>query len=316
MRVCLMIEGQESVSWEDWLALAKACEASEIEALFRSDHYLSVMGRAERSSLDAWATISALAAVTSTLRLGTLVSPVTFRHPSVLAKNVVTADHIAGGGRIELGLGAGWLEAEHAAYGFPFPPTGERFRMLEEQIEIIRRQWDEGPLDFEGEHYRLDRLNALPKPLSPPNLIVGGRARPRSLALAARWADEYNLVMATVEECRAAVPLIREAWEAAGRSAPVISLMTGGVVGSDQVDLLERVHQVAEVLGDDAIDPEAYIGDLPAHWLVGTVAEVSGRLAELEEAGVERLMLRHLPHRDLDGVDYIAELAETGNAQG
>ena len=90
---------------------------------------------------------------------------------------MVTADHIAAGGRIELGLGAGWLEADHAAYGFPFPPTGERFRMLEEQIEIIRRQWDEGPLDFEGEHYRLDRLNALPKPLSPPNLIVGGRAR-------------------------------------------------------------------------------------------------------------------------------------------
>ena len=106
MRVCLMIEGQESVAWEDWRALAKACETSEIEALFRSDHYLSVMGRAERGSLDAWATISALAAVTSTLRLGTLVSPVTFRHPSVLAKNVVTADHISGGGRIELGLGA------------------------------------------------------------------------------------------------------------------------------------------------------------------------------------------------------------------
>ncbi len=163
--------------------------------------------------------------------------------------------------------------------------------MLEEQIEIIRRQWDEGPLDFEGEHYRLERLDALPKPLSPPNLIVGGRARPRSLALAARWADEYNLVMASVEECRAAVPRIR------------------GVVGSDQVDLLERVHQVAEIRGDEATDPEAYIRDLPADWLVGTVAEVSGQLAELEEAGVERLMLRHLPHRDLDGVDYIAELA-------
>jgi alkanesulfonate monooxygenase SsuD/methylene tetrahydromethanopterin reductase-like flavin-dependent oxidoreductase (luciferase family) len=309
MRVCLMIEGQESVSWDEWLALAKACEANEIEALFRSDHYLSVMGRTERGSLDAWATISALAAVTSTIRLGALVSPVTFRHPSVLAKNVVTADHISGGGRIELGLGAGWLEAEHAAYGFPFPPTGERFRMLEEQIEIIRRQWDEGPLDFDGEHYRFDGLNALPKPLSPPNLIVGGRARPRSLALASRWADEYNLVMSDVEECRAAVPLIREAWEAAGRSRPVISLMTGGVVGSDPVDLLERAHQVAEIRGEDATDPEAYIRELPAHWLVGTVAEVSGRLAELEEVGIERLMLQYLPHGDLDGVDLIAELA-------
>jgi alkanesulfonate monooxygenase SsuD/methylene tetrahydromethanopterin reductase-like flavin-dependent oxidoreductase (luciferase family) len=309
MRVCLMIEGQESVAWEDWLALARACEASEIEALFRSDHYLSVMGRAERGSLDAWATISALAALTSTLRLGTLVSPVTFRHPSVLAKNVVTADRIAGGGRIELGLGAGWLEAEHAAYGFPFPPTGVRFRMLEEQIEIIRRQWGERPLDFEGEHYGFKGLDALPKPLSPPNLIVGGRARPRSLALASRWANEYNLVMAGIDECRAAVPLIHEAWEAAARSAPVISLMTGCVIGSDQIDLLERAHRVAEIRGEDATDPEAYMRGLPDHWLAGTVAQVSERLAELEQAGVERVMLQHLPHGDLDGVDLISELA-------
>ncbi len=309
MRVCLMIEGQESVSWDDWLALAKACEGSEVEALFRSDHYLSVMGRAERGSLDAWATISALAALTSTLRLGTLVSPVTFRHPSVLAKNVVTADHIAGGGRVELGLGAGWLEAEHASYGFPFPPTGERFRMLEEQIEIVRRQWEKGPLDFDGEHYRFSGLDALPKPLAPPNLIVGGRARPRSLALASRWADEYNLVMASSEECRAAVPRIREAWGAAGRSAPVISLMTGCVPGSDQVDLFERAHAVAEIRGEDATDPEAYIRGLPDHWLVGTVPAVEERLAELEDAGVERVMLQYLPHGDLDGVDLIAELA-------
>jgi alkanesulfonate monooxygenase SsuD/methylene tetrahydromethanopterin reductase-like flavin-dependent oxidoreductase (luciferase family) len=309
MRVCLMIEGQESVGWDDWLALAKACEESDIEALFRSDHYLSVMGQTDRGSLDAWATISAIAAVTSTLRLGALVSPVTFRHPSVLAKNVVTADHVSGGGRIELGLGAGWLEAEHDAYGFPFPPTGERFRMLEEQIEIIRRQWEVGPLDFAGEHYRFDHLDALPKPLSPPNLLVGGRARPRSLALAARWADEYNLVMSGLDECRAAVPLIREAWVAADRSPPVISLMTGCVVGTDQVDLLERAHAVAEIRGEEATDPEAYIGELPAHWLVGTVAQVAGQLEELEEAGVERVMLQYLPHRDLDGVDLIAELA-------
>lgn len=309
MRVCLMIEGQEGVAWEEWVALAEACERSRIEALFRSDHYLSVMGSTERGSLDAWATISALAALTSTLRLGTLVSPVTFRHPSVLAKNAVTADHIAGGGRIELGLGAGWLEQEHQSYGFPFPPTGERFRMLEEQIELVRRQWEEGRLDFAGEHYRIEGLDALPKPLSVPNLIVGGRARPRSLALASRWADEYNLVMADLEESRTAVPLIREAWGAAGRSAPVISLMTGCVIGSDQVDLLERAHQVAEIRGEDATDPEAYIRELPEHWLVGTVAEVSERLAELEEAGVERVMLQYLPHRDLDGVDFIAELA-------
>lgn len=312
MRVCLMIEGQESVTWEDWLALAKACEESPIDALFRSDHYLSVMGRTDRGSLDALATLAGLAAVTSDLRLGTLVSPATFRHPSVLAKNAVTADHISGGGRIELGMGAGWLEAEHAAYGFPFPPTGDRFQMLEEQIEIVRRQWDEGTLDFEGGHYRIKGLDALPKPLSPPNLIVGGRARPRSLRLASRWADEYNLVMMDASECAEAAPKIRAAWDDAGRPQPVISLMTGGVVGSDPVDLLERAHAVAEIRGEDATDPEAYVEQLPAHWLVGTVAEVGEKVAELEGAGVERLMLQYLPHRDLDGVDYIAELAETG----
>jgi alkanesulfonate monooxygenase SsuD/methylene tetrahydromethanopterin reductase-like flavin-dependent oxidoreductase (luciferase family) len=308
MRVCLMIEGQESVGWEQWIALAKACEDGPIEALFRSDHYQSVMGQTDRGSLDAWATLAGLAAITSELRLGTLVSPATFRHPSVLAKNAVTADHISGGGRIELGMGAGWLEAEHHAYGFPFPPTGVRFQMFEEQIEIVRRQWDEGSLDFEGEHYRLSGA-ALPKPLSPLNLIVGGNARPRSLALAARWADEYNLVMMGVEDCAKAVPKVRQAWQEAGRPEPVISLMTAGVVGSDEVDMLERAHAVAEIRGEDASDPEAYVEQLPPHWLVGTVAEVRDRLAELEEAGVERLMLQYLPHGDLDGVDYIAELA-------
>jgi alkanesulfonate monooxygenase SsuD/methylene tetrahydromethanopterin reductase-like flavin-dependent oxidoreductase (luciferase family) len=311
MRVCLMIEGQESVSWDEWVALARACEESPIEALFRSDHYLSVMGKTDRGSLDAWATIAGLSAVTSNLRLGTLVSPATFRHPSVLAKNVVTADHISGGGRIELGLGTGWLEDEHAAYGFPFPLMGERFELLEEQIEIVRRQWDEGALEFAGEHYSLSG-NALPKPLSPPNLIVGGRAKPRSLRLAARWADEYNLVMMTAEECAEAVPLVRRAWEEAERPAPVISLMTSCIIGSDEVDLLERAHAVAEIRGDDATDPEAYLEAERPNSLVGTVAQIRERLTGLEEVGVERVMLQYLTHRDLDGVDYIAELAAAG----
>src|SRR3954454_21392148 len=309
MRVCLMIEGQESVSWDEWLALAKACEESPIDALFRSDHYLSVMGMADRGSLDAWATIAGLSAVTSDLRLGTLVSPATFRHPSVLAKNVVTADHLSGGGRIELGLGTGWLEDEHTAYGFPFPPMGERFELLEGQIEIGRRQWDEGDLDAAGEHYRL-KGKALPKPLSPPNLIVGGRAKPRSLRLAARWADEYNLVMMTAEECAEAVPLVRAAWREAGRPEPVISLMTSCIIGSDEVDLLERAHATAEIRGDDASDPEAYLEAERPNSLVGTVAQIRERLNALEEIGVERVMLQYLTHGDLDGVGYIAELAD------
>jgi alkanesulfonate monooxygenase SsuD/methylene tetrahydromethanopterin reductase-like flavin-dependent oxidoreductase (luciferase family) len=309
MRVCLMIEGQESVTWEEWLALASACEESPIDALFRSDHYGSVMGKEDRGALDAWATIAGLAAVTSELKIGTLVSPATFRHPSVLAKNVVTADRISGGGRIELGMGTGWLEAEHVAYGFPFPPMGERFELLEDQIEIVRRQWEDGPLDFEGRHYELHG-DALPKPISPPNLLVGGRAKPRSLRLAARWADEYNLVMMTAEECAEAVPVVRAAWREAGRPEPVISLMTSCIIGSDEVDLLERAHATAEIRGDDAADPEAYLEAERPNSLVGTVAQIRERLNALEEIGVERLMLQYLTHADLDGVGYIAELAD------
>jgi alkanesulfonate monooxygenase SsuD/methylene tetrahydromethanopterin reductase-like flavin-dependent oxidoreductase (luciferase family) len=309
MRICVLIEGQEDVAWDDWVALAEACEGSGIETLFRSDHYLSVMGRHERGSLDAWGTISALAAITSTLRLGTLVSPVTFRHPSVLAKAAVTADHISGGGRIELGMGAGWLEDEHSAYGFPFRETGERMKMLEEQIEIVRRQWSERELTFDGEHYRLNDLDALPKPLRPPNLIVGGKGRPRSAAIAVRWADEYNFSMMGIEECRERRRALIEACERAGREPLTVSLMTGSLIGADEADLADRARWLAELRGEDARDTDAFIAGLPDHWIVGTLAQVRERVAELEEAGLERLMLQHLVHRDLDGVALRAELA-------
>src|SRR5262245_51195870 len=132
-----MIEGQEDVTWEDWVALAAACEQSGVGTMFRSDHYLSVVDRSERGSLDAWATIAALAAVTEKLRLGTMVSPATFRHPAVLAKMAVTADHVSGG-RVELGIGAGWWEREHEVYGFDLPPISPRLDLLEEQMQVVR----------------------------------------------------------------------------------------------------------------------------------------------------------------------------------
>ena len=203
MRICLMIEGQEDVTWEQWLALATACEEHGLEGLFRSDHYASVMGQPGRGSLDAWATLAALATRTSRIRLGTLVSPATFRHPSVLAKNVVTVDHISGG-RAELGIGAGWNEYEHRAYGFPMPPTGARMAILAEQLEIIRRSWTEDAFSFAGEHYQVDDLRAQPKPVQQPRptLLVGGSGGPRSMALAARFADEYNTLGAPLDELR------------------------------------------------------------------------------------------------------------------
>src|ERR1051326_4241355 len=155
MRVALMIEGQEGVTWEQWCALAAACEEHSIDTLFRSDHYISMGDEGGKVAHDAWTTLSALAARTTTLRLGTLVSPATFRLPSLLANAASTADHVSGG-RIELGIGAGWMEREHRAFGFPFPEMKARVRQLAEQIEIVHALWTQEWVDFDGEHYRLE----------------------------------------------------------------------------------------------------------------------------------------------------------------
>ena len=261
-----MIEGQEGVSWPEWTALARACESHGIPALFRSDHHLSVMGAEARGSLDAWATIAALAAETSALRLGTLVSPVTFRHPSALAKLVTTADHVSGG-RVELGLGAGWNEREHAAYGFPFPPLKVRMDMLAEQLEIVHGQWTASPFSFAGEHYRLEELDAQPKPVQTPHppLLMGGQAGPRAAALAARWADEYNTVFAGFDDVIARKGRIEAACEAAGRDPIPVSLMTGVLVGRDRAEYEDRRRLLAERVGTEP-------GEL---WLTGTVDEVA-----------------------------------------
>src|ERR1700753_2878286 len=175
MRLALMIEGQEGVTWQDWCALAAACEEHGVETLFRSDHYISQGDEAHNVAHDAWTTIAALAARTvaapaartSTLRFGTLVSPATFRAPALLANAAATADHVSGG-RIELGLGAGWMEREHRAYGFPFPKTSARVEMLAEQVEIVHRLWTEERVDFRGRHYMLEDAPGQPKPVQQP----------------------------------------------------------------------------------------------------------------------------------------------------
>src|SRR3984885_15312467 len=187
MQLCLMVEGQEGVTWSEWVALARTCEAHGIPKLFRSDHYLNLGGAAERGSLDAWGTLCALAAVTSTLRLGTLVSPATFRHPSELAKIVTTADRISDG-RVELGLGAGWHAREHAAYGFPFADLPTRMDVLEEQLQIVLGNWTgtaQAPFSFDGEHHTLRELEAEPKPVQQPHppLLIGGSGGRRSCEL-------------------------------------------------------------------------------------------------------------------------------------
>jgi alkanesulfonate monooxygenase SsuD/methylene tetrahydromethanopterin reductase-like flavin-dependent oxidoreductase (luciferase family) len=307
MRICLMIEGQEDVSWDQWREIAAACEAGGLESLFRSDHYLSVVGRRERGSLDAWGTICALAGVTESLRLGTLVSPVTFRHPSVLAKLVATADQISGGGRIELGLGAGWHEPEHRAYGFAMPDTGTRIGMLSEQLELVHRQWTEAGFSFTGEHYRVEDLDALPRPERRPRIIVGGSAGPRSAALAAQWADEYNTVGPTADQVRERRAAVARACEEIGRDPGEMSfsLMTGFLIGADREELHERARLLADWRGEDADDPEALIAGLRDAWIVGTVPEALEQLRELERAGADRVMLQHNLYWDHDAVALI-----------
>jgi F420-dependent oxidoreductase-like protein len=303
MDVCLMVEGQEDVTWEDWLALAAACEEHGVGTMFRSDHYLSVDDRRERGSLDAWGTITGLGAVTERLRLGTMVSPATFRHPAVLAKAAVTADHVSGG-RVEVGIGAGWWEREHELYGFELPPVGPRMDALEEQMRIVRGHWGPGPFDFNGEHYSARELDALPKPVQQPlPLILGGRGGPRSLRLAARYADEYNTVMATPEEVADIRRRLDQACEAEGRDPATLplSMMTGWLVGADREELVDRASRLSQWKGEGG-DGEAFIADQRESMILGTVEEAIEQLRELERAGLARIMGQHLLHRDLDGV--------------
>ncbi len=310
MRVCLMIEGQEGVSWEDWVALGRACEESGLEGLFRSDHYAGLMGDEMRDSLDAWTQIAALGALTERIRLGTLVSPVTFRHPSLLAKAVATADHVSGG-RVELGIGAGWNVREHEAYGFPFPDLPERLERLEEQLELVVRQWTEESVDFSGRHYRAEALQALPKPVQRPRppVIVGGAGKPRTARLAARFADEYNTPFPTLEQVRERRAAVERACVEAGRDPLVFSVMTGCVVGSDRAELLHRVRRTMARMGLDG-DPEEFVRERGDVMVLGTVEEVVERLRGLEEAGVDRIFLQHLAHDDVELVRLLgAEVA-------
>jgi F420-dependent oxidoreductase-like protein len=309
MRVELMIEGQEDVTWPQWLALAQACEKHGVGTLFRSDHYLSVEGRNERGSLDAWTTLAGLAAMTTRLRLGVLVSPATFRHPSVLAKAVTAVDHISGG-RVELGVGAGWNEAEHEAFGFEFPPLGERMEILEEQLAIVRGAWSDGPFSFDGKHYRLASVDVLPKPVQRPHppLIIGGGAKPRGARMAAQFADEYNTVFATPAECAERRAVCEQAWADAGRDPATLtfSVMVPWLIGSDAADLAQRAERLAAWQGSDAA---TLIEEFRQVGVAGTLPEATERLRAYRDAGIDRIMLQHLLHDDLDAIALLARLA-------
>ena len=304
-----MIEGQEGVTWDQWVGLARACEEHGFEGLFRSDHYLSFYRPTEVGALDALGTITGLGAVTERIRLGSMVSPVTFRHPAMLAKSVVTADHVSGG-RIELGMGAGWFEREHTAFGFPFPPVRERMDMLEEQAEIVHRLWggDGDEVTFEGAHYRLDACPALPRGVQDPHpwLIVGGGAGPRSAAIAARWADEYNVVYVDPAGAMERMDHVSAACEAIGRDPASVrrSLLSKTIVGADEGEVRRRASELMAWTNDEG-DVEAYLDDLRATHIAGTVEQVLERLAEFAAAGIQRVLVHQLVHEDLESVELI-----------
>jgi alkanesulfonate monooxygenase SsuD/methylene tetrahydromethanopterin reductase-like flavin-dependent oxidoreductase (luciferase family) len=284
LRVALMIEGQEGVSWDEWVALAEACEEHGIEALYRSDHYLSLTAPDDRAATDAWTLLAALAARTTRLRLGTLVSPITFRHPAVLARAAATVDHISNG-RVEVGMGAGWMRLEHETFGFPFPETAERVRMLAEQIEVVDRQLR-------------DDLLTVQRPRPP--LIVGGGAQRGTTTPAARLADEYNTYGVDPAEAARRKKRVDEACEAEGRDPASLrfSVMTPFLLDLDHARrFVERYPNVGSA--------SDWFDELRRRGLAGDPEELVAGLREFEAAGVEGVMLQHVVHEDLDVVATI-----------
>jgi alkanesulfonate monooxygenase SsuD/methylene tetrahydromethanopterin reductase-like flavin-dependent oxidoreductase (luciferase family) len=305
VRLALMIEGQEGVTWDEWVAVASACEEHGVDALFRSDHYVSWFDE-NRRVLDAWATIAGLAARTTKLELGTLVSPATFRHPSVLARSAATADEISGG-RVTLGMGAGWQAREHEAYGFEFGTARERVARLGEQIEIVHGLLHEDRVDFEGAYYKLDDAPGLGRPGLP--ILVGGSAKPGTAVPAVRFADEYNALFGTIDDVRQRKQVLDEACERGSRDPSTLrySLMAPCVIGRTDQEVAESARRIGARFGRS---PEDVLEGYREHGPVGTIAEAVERLKQIEEIGYERVMLQHLVHDDLDTVALIGhELA-------
>jgi F420-dependent oxidoreductase-like protein len=308
MRVCLMIEGQEGVTWDDWVRLAGLVEQHGLEGLFRSDHYTAII-RPRADALDAWTTLAGLAAITNRIRLGTLVSPGTFRHPSVLARSAVTVDHLSGG-RIEVGMGAGWYEREHVEHGFPFLDARRRFDLFAEQVEVVVRSWTEENFEHAGPAYELRGQTALPRPLQQPHppLVLGGTVKPRFAALAARYATEVNTLGAPVDELRERKERLDRACVEAGRDPATLgySVMTSCFLGADRAEAVERVGRFLAIRGDGG-DPEAVLAERSDRWLAGSVDEVAAQIEELRAIGITRVFLQHLNHDDDAMVELVGE---------
>jgi F420-dependent oxidoreductase-like protein len=304
MPVALRIftEPQQGASYDDLVAVAREAESLGFDAFFRSDHYLK-MGdvSGEPGPTDAWTTLAGLARETERIRLGTLVTAATFRLPGPLAVSVAQVDAMSGG-RVELGLGSGWYEEEHTAYGIPFPPLGERFDRLEEQLAIVTGLW-ETPVDerfsFAGKHYQLTDSPALPKPVQSPRppVIVGGWGKTRTPRLAARFADEFNVPFSPLDAFRPQVEVVSAACESADRDPATMTFSAALVVccGEDEDSFRRRATAIWR-------QPD----ELRENGAAGTVDEVVATLAGFVEAGAGRLYLQVLDLHDLDHLRLLA----------
>lgn len=308
MRYALMTEPQQGLSYDEILAAARAAEDAGLEAFFRSDHYASFPGESGRPTTDAWTTLGGLARETSTIRLGVLVSPVTFRIPGTLAKVIQTADEMSGG-RVEAGFGAGWNADEHEQLGIPFPGIGERFDRLEEQMAIIHGLWTEDDgWTYEGRHWRVSgsrRHGDIARAgRRHPHIIFGGKGNARLARLVARFGDEFNLNSASATDVPEAYARVRAACHAEGRDPDevVYSAMTGVLVAESEADLRVRVADLLGELGLADADGEAWLAERRGRWIMGTPDEAMERVRALEALGTQRVMLQDFLPRDLDHV--------------
>ena len=305
MRVSVFTEPHRGADYDDQLRFARLVEETGFEGFFRADHYRAMGDEpAPPGPTDAWLTLAALARETSRIRLGTLVTSATFRLPGPLAVMVAQVDRMSGG-RVELGIGAGWYEREHTAYGIPFPPVSERFDRLAEQLEIVTELWrtpSDETYSFTGEHYRLVDAPALPKPVQRPGppVIVGGRGPKRTPELAARYADEFNMPFKSVAETAAAYERVREACDRTGRDASgraPLTLSAGIVVAIGRTDA-EAQRRAAPLHVTSALPPEDPV--------VGSPAQLVDRIGEFAAIGATRVHLRLIDFDDLDHVELIA----------
>ncbi|HEV2358871.1 MAG TPA: TIGR03560 family F420-dependent LLM class oxidoreductase [bacterium] len=310
--VGLMIEGQEGLTWDRWRRLAEAADTLGFESLWRSDHLFSLFGVATRPGLDTWPSLAYLALNTRRIRFGPLVCPITFRHPAMLAREAAAIE-VLSGGRLELGVGAGWNDGEHQAFGIPYPPVGERIRRLDEGIQVMLALWADAPARFAGKFYRLDGGTAWPKPAQRPRmpLIVGGKG-PRLLEVVARHADEWNCggsqPPASVRE---RTRILEAACRKVGRDPATIrrSWMGGILIGETGTALERRARKIQEYVPPRAATPAAKLpGELQeAGWLVGTPEEIVGQMRALSAEGIARFNLQFFDQDDLDAVRLIAE---------